>query len=66
MAVKTFAVLAVPFIGSLPISTAHAASKRTSATGFYISPEPCGTRYAVSYEACRKWVVDHGENATAA
>jgi len=57
---KTLSLLAaLPFIGFLSISTGHAAST-CSSSNFGISAVPCGKRYAVSYEACRKYVIEHG------
>lgn len=63
---KTLSLLViVPFVGVLAVSTANAETK-CSTTGFNFSSVPCGKRYAVNYEACRKYVMDHGENSTAA
>ncbi|WP_246668168.1 MULTISPECIES: hypothetical protein [Bradyrhizobium] len=60
---KTLSLLAVlPVIGALSMSTGHAAST-CSTSNFGISAVPCGKRYAVSYEACRKYVIEHGASA---
>ena len=55
----------VPALGFLSISSSpvQAEMKCSSSTGFYMSAQPCQKRYAVNYDACRKWLIDHGENS---
>lgn len=64
---RIFSLLAIlPVIGLLPISSSPAQAemmKCSSSTGFVMSPQPCAKRYAVNYDACRKWLIDHGENS---
>ncbi|MGF6434285.1 hypothetical protein ABIE91_009505 [Bradyrhizobium elkanii] len=56
----SLSLLAVlPVIRLLSMSTGHAAST-CSSSNFGISAVPCGKRYPVSYEACRKYVIEHG------
>jgi hypothetical protein len=63
---KTFAFALVGFaVATLSMPTAKAQSK-CSVSGGTISSVPCGKRYAVNYEACRKYVVEHGANASEA
>lgn len=59
----------LPVIGLLSISCSPAQAaefKCSSSVGFYMAPQPCAKRYAVNYDACRKWLIDHGENSGAA
>ncbi|WP_084805129.1 hypothetical protein [Bradyrhizobium sp. NAS80.1] len=44
---------------SMPTAIAH----NCSVSGGTISAVPCAKRYAVNYEACRKYVVEHGATA---
>ncbi|OAF18038.1 hypothetical protein AXW67_05840 [Bradyrhizobium neotropicale] len=56
-------VVAVLAVATLSMSTANAQYK-CSWSGGTISSVPCAKRYAVNYEACRKYVVDHGSSAS--
>jgi hypothetical protein len=57
---KTLSLLIVGLaVAILSISTANADYK-CSFTGNGPSPVPCAKRYAVNYEACRKYVIEHG------
>jgi len=66
-AMKSLLLLAiVPVVGLLSMPAAQAESKCSSSLGFRAGPVPCGPRYAVNYEACRKYVMDRGETGTSA
>jgi hypothetical protein len=57
---KTLSLLMVGLaVAILSTSTANADYK-CSFTSFAPSPVPCGPRHAVNYEACRKYVIEHG------
>src|SRR5579871_1512022 len=46
----------------LPMPTTNAAEPyKCSWSGGTISPVPCAPRLAKNYEACRKYLIDHGE-----
>lgn len=49
-------------VATLSVSGAHAQYKCSWSSGT-ISPVPCAKRYAVNYEACRKYVIEHGSSA---
>jgi hypothetical protein len=50
-------------VATLSMSPAIAQYK-CSWSGGTISSVPCAKRYAVSYEACRKYVIEHGSTAS--
>ena len=46
-------------VAMLSLSAAHADYTCSFSSGT-ISPVPCAKRYAENYEACRKYVIQHG------
>jgi len=67
MVMKVASLLAVGLaVAALSISTAKADDNKCSASAGVISPVQCQKRMAKDYEACRKYIVEHGENSTVA
>lgn len=59
---KTLSFLIVGLaVATLSTSTANA--HNCSVSSGTISTTPCAKRYAVNYEACRKYVLEHGATA---
>lgn len=60
---KTLSFLIVGLAVATMSMPAANAQYKCSFSGGTISAVPCAKRYAVNYEACRKYVIEHGSTS---
>jgi hypothetical protein len=66
IAMKALSLLVVGLAVAILSTSASKADYTCSFSSGGISPVPCAKRYAVNYDACRKYVIEHGATSAEA